>query len=154
MLVVGHDYLAGEVRECETDVARGISQLRSARLRGRIATRSVDEAATNEKLLKRSQERELELLKAENLRSFSRRSAKACVISYGLDAVTLLLLDPQHEIRHLLIAEHMNVEDFPRRAVHRQRRRDGAAVQLLPPALARALHGLRSSTVVSAGRVA
>ena len=39
------------------------------------------------------------------------------------NAVTLLLLDPQHEIRHLLIADHMSVEDFPRRAVRRQRRR-------------------------------
>jgi hypothetical protein len=27
--------------------------------------------------------------------------------------VTLLLLDPQHEIRHLLIADHLRVEDFP-----------------------------------------
>ena len=42
--------LEGEVRE----------------LRARIAT-LVDEAGTNERLLKRSQERELELLKAENL---------------------------------------------------------------------------------------
>ena len=33
--------------------------------------------------------------------------------SYGLESVTLLLWDPQHEIRHLLIADHMTAEDFP-----------------------------------------
>jgi diguanylate cyclase (GGDEF)-like protein len=33
--------------------------------------------------------------------------------SYGLENVTLVLADPQHEIRHLLIAEHLATTDFP-----------------------------------------
>lgn len=81
-------------------------------LRARIAT-LVDEATTNERLLKRSQERELELLKAENLGQLFDALCNGLKDSYALEAVTLVLLDPQHEIRHLLIADHLNVEDFP-----------------------------------------
>jgi diguanylate cyclase (GGDEF)-like protein len=81
-------------------------------LRGRIAT-LVDEAAANEKLLRRSQERELELLKAENLAQLFEAICRGLKASYGLESVTLLLWDPQHEIRHLLIADHMSIEDFP-----------------------------------------
>jgi two-component system, cell cycle response regulator len=81
-------------------------------LRSRIAT-LVDEATNNERLLKRSQERELELLKAESLAQIFEAICAGLKESYGLEAVTLLLLDPQHEIRHLLIADHLKVEDFP-----------------------------------------
>jgi two-component system, cell cycle response regulator len=81
-------------------------------LRARIAT-LVDEAAANERLLKRSQERELELLKAENLAQLFESICNGLKTSYGLEAVTLLLLDPQHEMRHLLIADHISTEDFP-----------------------------------------
>lgn len=81
-------------------------------LRGRIAA-LVDEAANNERLLKRSQERELELLKAENLAQLFDAICNGLKVSYALESVTLLLLDPQHEIRHLLIADHLSIEDFP-----------------------------------------
>jgi two-component system cell cycle response regulator len=81
-------------------------------LRARIAT-LVDEAAANERLLRRNQERELELLKAESLPQLFETVCDGLKASYGLDAVTLLLTDPQHEIRHLLIAEQLHVEDFP-----------------------------------------
>jgi diguanylate cyclase (GGDEF)-like protein len=82
-------------------------------LRARIAS-LMNEAAANERLLKRSQERELELLKAENLSQLFEGICTGLRTSYGLDEVTLLLLDPDHEIRHLLIAEHLRVEDFPK----------------------------------------
>ncbi|RPH53948.1 MAG: sensor domain-containing diguanylate cyclase [Lysobacterales bacterium] len=81
-------------------------------LRGRIAM-LVDEAAANERLLRRSQERELELLKAENIAQLFEAICRGLKTSYGLESVTLLLWDPQHEIRHLLIADHMNAGDFP-----------------------------------------
>lgn len=81
-------------------------------LRGRIAT-LMDEASNNEKLLRRSQERELELLKAESMAQLFDAICKGLKTSYGLESVTLLLLDPQHEIRHLLIADQVTVEDFP-----------------------------------------
>lgn len=81
-------------------------------LRGRIAS-LMDEAANNEKLLRRSQERELELLKAENMSQLFDAICKGLKTSYALESVTLLLLDPQHEIRHLLIADNVKLEDFP-----------------------------------------
>jgi two-component system, cell cycle response regulator len=81
-------------------------------LRARIAT-LVDEAVANERLLKRSQERELELLKAEDLAQLLDAICQGLKTSYGLEAVTLLLWDPQHEIRHLLIADNISTESFP-----------------------------------------
>ncbi|HEY0681169.1 MAG TPA: DUF484 family protein [Steroidobacter sp.] len=81
-------------------------------LRGRIAA-LMDEAANNEKLLRRSQERELELLKAENIAQLFDAICKGLKTSYALESVTLLLLDPDHEIRHLLIADNVKLEDFP-----------------------------------------
>lgn len=82
-------------------------------LRARIAA-LVEEAATNERLLKRSQQRELELLKTENLAQLFEAICQGLLASYSLESVTLLLWDPQHEIRHLLIADHLSTDDFPR----------------------------------------
>ena len=87
------------------------SELRE--LRARTAA-LVDEATANEKLLKRSQERELELLKADGLAQLLDAICNGLMASYSLEAMTLLLWDPQHEIRHLLIAEHRAIEEFPR----------------------------------------
>jgi diguanylate cyclase (GGDEF)-like protein len=81
-------------------------------LRARIAS-LVDEVTTNERLLKRSQQRELELLKAENLAQLFDAICKGLTTSYQLEAVTLLLWDPQHEIRHLLIADQVSPDSFP-----------------------------------------
>jgi diguanylate cyclase (GGDEF)-like protein len=82
-------------------------------LRSRIAT-LVEEGSANERLLKRSQERELELLKADGLPQLLDAICIGLMASYSLEAMTLLLWDPQHEIRHLLIAEHRAIEEFPR----------------------------------------
>lgn len=82
-------------------------------LRARIAALS-EEASANERLLKRSQERELELLKAESLPQLLDAICNGLMASYSLEAMTLLLWDPQHEIRHLLIADHRTAEDFPK----------------------------------------
>lgn len=81
-------------------------------LRARIAT-LVDEAAANERLFKRNQERELELLQAENLAQLFETIGERLKTSYALDAVTLLLTDPQHEIRHLLIQEQLEIQHYP-----------------------------------------
>jgi two-component system, cell cycle response regulator len=98
----------------ETSIMRARDPAAEVReLRARIAT-LMDEAGANERLLKRSQERELELLKAENLAQLFEAICTGLRSSYALDDVTLLLLDPEHEIRHLLIAEHLRVEDFPK----------------------------------------
>jgi len=81
-------------------------------LRGRIAT-LMEEANANERLLKRSQERELDLLGAASLRQLFESMGTGLKESYGLEAVTVLLLDPQHEIRHLLAADHVDMSEFP-----------------------------------------
>lgn len=92
---------ADDARDAELDELR-------ARLR-RIA----EEAAENERKLKRAQERELELLAAETLPDLFRVVTRELVASYGLDAVTLVLEDPQHEIRHLLLGTGDHPDDFP-----------------------------------------
>lgn len=80
-------------------------------LRERIAM-LVDEAANNERLLKKTQARELELLKAENLLEVFETIVQGLAASYTLDVVTLAMADPEHEIRHLLISERVDVDEL------------------------------------------
>src|SRR6202521_627342 len=62
------------------------------------------EAANNESIMKRTQARELTLLRADSLAQLLRAMVDGLRESYSLDAVSVVLLDPQHEIRHLLAA--------------------------------------------------
>src|SRR5216684_2822920 len=62
------------------------------------------EAANNETILKRTQARELSLLRADSLAQLLRAMVDGLRESYSLDAISVVLLDPQHEIRHLLLA--------------------------------------------------
>jgi diguanylate cyclase (GGDEF)-like protein len=70
------------------------------------------EATHNETILRRTQSRELTLLRAETLAQLLRVLVGGLRESYGLDAVTVVLLDPQHEIRHLLLAGGDRPEEF------------------------------------------
>ena len=70
------------------------------------------EAANNESILKRTQGRELTLLRADGLGPLLHAMVDGLRDSYGLDAVSVVLLDPQHEIRHLLIAGGDRPEEF------------------------------------------
>ena len=70
------------------------------------------EAANNESILKRTQGRELTLLRADGLGPLLHAMVDGLRESYGLDAVSVVLLDPQHEIRHLLIAGGDRPEEF------------------------------------------
>jgi two-component system, cell cycle response regulator len=81
-------------------------------LRGRIAA-LLEEATNNERLLKKTQERELEFLKTESLPQLFDVICERQRKAYGLDAATLVLWDPQHEIRHLLIGDQVRLQDFP-----------------------------------------
>jgi diguanylate cyclase (GGDEF)-like protein len=63
-----------------------------------------DEFQRNMSILRRSQERELSLLNAEDIAELFRRMTQGLRQSYGLDAVTLVLADPEHDVRHLLAA--------------------------------------------------
>src|SRR5260370_13632074 len=70
------------------------------------------EAANNETILKRTQARELTLLRADSLAQLLRAMVDGLRESYLLDAVSVVLLDPQHEVRHLLIAGADRPEEF------------------------------------------
>ncbi len=73
-----------------------------ARLRRKL-TLLVDQANENEAILHRSQQRELSLLSAANLTSLFERMSRGLADSFSLEHVTVVVADPQHEIRHLLI---------------------------------------------------
>src|SRR5690349_7146783 len=89
------------------------AELEITRLRKRIAALT-SEAATNERVLKKTQQREMELLKAADLPKLFEVICERLMISYGLDLVTLMLWDPDHEIRHLLLASNLSAEAFPK----------------------------------------
>src|ERR1700676_660475 len=70
------------------------------------------EAANNETILKKTQGRELTLLRADSLAQLLRAMVDGLRESYSLDAVSVVLLDPQHEIRHLLAPGGDRPEEF------------------------------------------
>ena len=61
------------------------------------------EAKKNQAVWQRAQQQELELLRATSLPQFLYRATAGLCEAYGLDAVTLMVEDPNHEVRHLLI---------------------------------------------------
>ena len=70
------------------------------------------EAANNETILKKTQTRELSLLRADSPAQLLRAMVDGLRESYSLDAVSVVLLDPQHEIRHLLLASGERPDEF------------------------------------------
>jgi diguanylate cyclase (GGDEF)-like protein len=70
------------------------------------------EAANNESIMKRTQARELTLLRADSLAQLLRAMVDDLRESYSLDAVSVVLLDPQHEVRHLLLAGGDRPDEF------------------------------------------
>jgi diguanylate cyclase (GGDEF)-like protein len=70
------------------------------------------EAANNETIMKRTQARELTLLRADTLPQLLHAMVGGLRESYALDAVSVVLLDPQHEVRHLLVAGGDRPEEF------------------------------------------
>ncbi|HQX78541.1 MAG TPA: DUF484 family protein [Steroidobacteraceae bacterium] len=85
--------------------AEGENRLLRARL-----VELAEAAARNEALLARTQERELDLLRASSLAELLERTIDGLREAYQLDRVTLLLNDPQHEVRHLATGEHVGHE--------------------------------------------
>jgi diguanylate cyclase (GGDEF)-like protein len=72
-----------------------------------------DEYRRNISILRRSQERELSLLNAEDLAALFRKMTEGLRGSYGLDKVTVVLKDPDHGVRHLLVAGGTDPEALP-----------------------------------------
>ena len=71
------------------------------------------EVARNEGILRKSEERELALLQAEDLRGLFRTMINLLAESYGLAQVTVVVCDPDHDIRHLLVAGGTQPEELP-----------------------------------------
>ena len=80
-------------------------------LQGRLGELT-DQVSRNESILHKTQERELELLRADTLMHLLERMIHGLQSSYQLDAVHLVLQDPQHEIRHLLSGEEPREVQF------------------------------------------
>jgi two-component system, cell cycle response regulator len=86
-------------------------EIENRQLQGRLQDLTV-EVSRNEALLHKTQERELELLRANSLMQLMDRLIHGLKGSYQLDAVTLVLNDPQHEIRHLMAGDGFLVEEL------------------------------------------
>jgi diguanylate cyclase (GGDEF)-like protein len=71
-----------------------------------------EEVGRNDALLRKTQERELELLRAGSLAQLLERMIHGLKTSYQLDSVTLVLHDPQHETRHLLSGDGFLLEEL------------------------------------------
>lgn len=62
------------------------------------------EVARNDEKLRRSQQRELRLLQSPDLDSLFHEMTAGLRESYGLECVSVVLSDPGHDVRHLLVA--------------------------------------------------
>ncbi|HEY6483070.1 MAG TPA: DUF484 family protein [Steroidobacteraceae bacterium] len=71
-----------------------------------------EEVARNETLFRKTQDRELDLLRSGSLAQLLERMIHGLRTSYQLDAVTLVLQDPHHEVRHLLSADGFVIEEL------------------------------------------
>jgi two-component system, cell cycle response regulator len=80
-------------------------------LQGRLSALT-EEVARNDALLRKTQERELELLRATSLTQLFERLIAGLRSAYQLDGVYLMLHDPQHEIRHLLSGDGLLAEQL------------------------------------------
>ena len=80
-------------------------------LQARLAALT-EQVSRNDSLLRKTQERELELLRAGSLAQLFERLIVGLRTSYQLDDVELILHDPQHEIRHLLSGDGLVLEQL------------------------------------------
>jgi diguanylate cyclase (GGDEF)-like protein len=62
------------------------------------------EVARNDDKMRRTQQRELCLLQADNLEALFHELINGLRASYGLEYVSVVLCDPDHDVRHLLLA--------------------------------------------------
>jgi diguanylate cyclase (GGDEF)-like protein len=70
------------------------------------------EVARNDDKMRRTLQRELQLLQAEDLDSLLHELVDGLRASYGLEYVSVVLCDPDHDIRHLLLANGTPVENY------------------------------------------
>ena len=71
-----------------------------------------DEVARNDEKMRRTQRRELRLLQAETLDVLITALTDGLRVSYGVEYVSLVLSDADHDVRHMLLANGTPAEDF------------------------------------------
>ncbi len=71
-----------------------------------------EEVARNDDKMRRTQQRELKLLQAEDLDSLLTVLIDGLRSSYGLEYVSVVVCDPDHDIRHLLMANGTPPESY------------------------------------------
>jgi len=86
-----------------------VAQLDAARS---LLDKLTAEVASNDTKMQRTQQRELHLLQAENLESLFAALIDGLRASYDLEYVSVVLCDPDHDIRHLLLANGTPAETF------------------------------------------
>jgi diguanylate cyclase (GGDEF)-like protein len=104
---------AASAAHCETPESE-VTRLEreNRRLQARLAALT-EEVGRNDSLLRKTQERELELLRAGSLTQLFERLIAGLRVSYQVDEVALILHDPQHEIRHLLSGDGVTAGEPP-----------------------------------------
>lgn len=70
------------------------------------------EATRNEDKMRRSQQRELRLLQADDLSTLFHELIDGLRASYGLQYVSVVICDPDHDLRHLLLASGTPAESI------------------------------------------
>lgn len=79
----------------------------------RLLVELTEKVDKNTGIMRRSQRRELSLLHADDLAALFNQLLFGLKESYRLDAVTVVLCDPDHDVRHLLLASGAVMDDFP-----------------------------------------
>jgi diguanylate cyclase (GGDEF)-like protein len=90
-----------------------VSQLEAevGALRARVAE-FTEHGSRNDELLQKTQDRELELLRAGSLAQLLEHLIHGLKASYQLDAIALALHDPQHQVRHLLTGDGFLLDEL------------------------------------------
>lgn len=70
------------------------------------------EVQRNDDKMRRSQQRELRLLQADDIEALIRELTDGLRASYDLQHVSLVLCDPDYDIRHLLLASGAQADEF------------------------------------------
>ena len=70
------------------------------------------EVASNDAKMHRTQQRELRMLHAEDLQTLIKELTSGLKTSYELQQVSVVLCDPDHDVRHLLLAAGTPAESF------------------------------------------
>lgn len=85
-----------------------MESVKAQRAENELLRRQLDEVTTeatrNEDKMRRSHQRELRLLQADDLSSLFHELIDGLRASYGLQYVSLVICDPDHDLRHLLLA--------------------------------------------------